>query len=397
MLASSFPRSPSDTASVFLRYLAEHLHHQHIELHILAPAYKDVGTANDDGVTVHRFGYLPRPLRTLAYGSGILANLKRNPLLWFTVPFFIAAMFAITWRLTRRLRPQLIHAHWILPQGFIAILVKAITGTPVIITSHGSDAFALRGFLSRQLKRITLARADLWTANTRATAEAIGTTPGQISARIVPMGVDVDRFSSGQRTELRSEIPDNHHIILCVGRLVEKKGVRYLIEAFSLLPNRIQERTHLWIVGTGDEFMPLQQLAEQLGILRHTRFTGEVANADLPDYYSAADLFVSPSAMEGQGVVFLEAFAAQCCVIASNVGGIPEIIQDGKTGILVNPGNPHQLAQAIQALLENPELRTYLSNNAHAFVAQHFAWPKIARQFIHLYRELTTISQKRIS
>src|SRR5262245_209988 len=115
-LTSSYPRSSEDTASVFLRYLADQLARVGLEIHVLAPADGKGATTIEGQIKVHRFQYFPAHLQALAYGSGIMPNLQRLPWLWLQVPFFVGAMTRAALRTIRNERIQLLHAHWILPQ-----------------------------------------------------------------------------------------------------------------------------------------------------------------------------------------------------------------------------------------------------------------------------------------
>lgn len=395
-LTSSYPRTPDDSASVFLRYLAERLHKLNINIHVLAPADTYAGISVENEVTVHRFKYFPHSWQKLTYGSGILSNLKRNPLLWLQIPFFILAMAYALLRIIRQLKPDIIHAHWILPQGLIALVIaKYICRIPVIITVHGGDAFALRNCLFQRIKRFCLQKCTAWTSNTQATARAIGIQLPSLP-HIIPMGVEIQHFESGRRSRLRMTNMECQHVILFVGRLVEKKGVADLIAAFALLPEDLRLQTQLWIIGDGNQRHQLTQAAKRLGILDNTKFFGFVPNHELPDYYSAADLFVAPSVVaasgdtEGQGVVLLEAFAAKTCVLATKVGGICEVVEDEITGLLVEPQHPSELALKIEHLLRDPALRHFLASNAYMRVIQSYSWEKIAQRFQELYQSILT-------
>lgn len=209
------------------------------------------------------------------------------------------------------------------------------------------------------------------------------------------MGVDTDRFGSGTRGRLRVGLGSNEMIILYVGRLVEKKGIDDLIRAYARLADDLRKKTHMWIVGRGELEGSLKTLSAELGVEDRIKFWGEIPNDQLPDYYAAADLFVGPSVeaasgdTEGQGVVFIEAFAAGLCVIATRVGGIPEVVDDGYTGILISPRSPTELAAAMRRLLSDPDLRKRLGHNAHARARENYAWPRIADEFVALYRDIT--------
>ena len=391
MLASGYPRSREDTAAIFLRHLAESLNQRGIRVHVLAPADKEPETRVEGNINVHRFQYFPSHLQKLAYGSGILPNLKQNPWLWVEVPFFIALMGCSLLRLLWKERPDLIHAHWVLPQGLVALLAKFFYRIPVITTAHGADAFALRGRLMGWLKWFVLTESAAWTSNTRATSAAFGRIGSLPKPHIIPMGVNLEHFQSGRRTNLRTGLPENEFLVLFVGRLVEKKGVDDLLRAFSLLPAELRAKTILWVVGDGESRTRLQRYAEALGIGEKVRFWGRISNQLLPDFYAAGDLFVAPSIeatsgdTEGQGVVLLEAFAARLCVLATHVGGISEVVEDGHTGILVEPRNPQQLATAMEKLLGNKRLRAELAENAFAKV-KNYDWEKITKDFEDLYR-----------
>ncbi|MBI4489483.1 MAG: glycosyltransferase [Deltaproteobacteria bacterium] len=394
MLASSYPRSKEDSSSVFLRHLAENLSRRGIKVHLLVPAYGEGGIFFEGGIKVQRFQYLPTRLQKLAYGSGILPNLKQKPWLWIEVPFFLIMMTYSLLRLLWKERPDLIHAHWLLPQGLVAVSAKLFYKAPVVATAHGSDVFALRGKLFDKLRRYVLRRSDAWTSNSRATAAGVGEEPSLPAPHILPMGVDVRQFQSGQLTKLRQNLPKNELVLLFVGRLVKQKGVDDLLQASTLLPSALRARTSLWVVGDGQDRGRLQEQAQTLGIDGKVRFWGQVNNDLLPDFYAAADLFVVPSVeipsgdTEGQGVVLLEAFAARLCVVATRVGGISEIVEDGYTGILVESHNPQQLAATIEKLLSESKLRIELAENAYAKVKKDYGWDKIAFAFESLYRDL---------
>ncbi len=392
LLASSYPRSADDTASVFLRYLAECLYKRGLEVHVLAPADRESGSETEKGVAVHRFRYFPGTWQRLAYGSGILPNLKRNPLLWGQVPFFLASMTYSLLRLMREIQPDILHAHWLIPQGTIAVLIKFFRKIPVITTVHGGDVFALRGTLLGKIKRFALRRSDAWTSNTRASSDAVGDGASVPRPQIIPMGVDIERFASGNRNRLREGLGPDENVVLFVGRLVEKKGVDDLIQAFSLLPTSMQAKTRLWIVGSGEQETALRAQGAHLGISEKITLWGKISNNELPDFYAAADLFVGPSVMatsgdtEGQGVVFLEAFAARLCVLATRIGGISEVVESGQTGLLVEPRNPEMLANGIAKLLNNTNLRARLASNAFEKVVAEYDWNNIAGSFEEIYR-----------
>lgn len=303
-LTSSYPRSHEDNAGIFLRNLAENLTKRGVNVHVLAPSEGASSTLTEGSVTVHRFRYFLRRMQRLAYGSGILHNLSQNRWLWIEVPFFVGAMSYSLMRLTRKEQFDVIHAHWLLPQGVAAVYSKRWHRVPVLTTVHGSDAFRLKGQPFETLKRKVLQRSTAWTANSRATAEALDPALSSSRPHIIPMGVDIERFQSGKRNRLRSGLKDDDFAFLFVGRLVEGKGVDYLLRALALLPSILLDRATLWVVGEGQDLSQLRSLARDLGIAHRVRFWRQIENDALPDFYAAADLFIAPASdTEGQGVV----------------------------------------------------------------------------------------------
>jgi glycosyltransferase involved in cell wall biosynthesis len=393
-LASSYPRNESDSAAVFLRYLAEALAARGIDIHVLTPADGKSPRTIEAGITVHRFQYFPVRWQKLAYGSGIMPNLKRSPSLWLQVPCFFMAQALATVRLIKKQRFDLLHAHWLLPQGLIARFGAALFGIPLVVTAHGSDAFALRSKVASWLKRLVVNQSNAWTANTVITAQAISKDSEARAPRIIPMGVDVARFSTGDGAALRSQLPKGELVILFVGRLIESKGCHDLLQALSLLDSKIRARVTLWVIGDGDRREMLMQAARDLGIQDKTRFFGALNHDRLADFYAAADIVVIPSKLgpsgesEGQGVVVLEAFAARACVVATRIGGLTSMVRDQATGFLSDPNNPQALSSALGQLLGDPALRQRLADNAFIEVREKYDWAQIAGEFDKLYCEI---------
>ncbi|WNB74225.1 glycosyltransferase [Methylomonas koyamae] len=381
-LTSSYPRNEDDSASIFLRYLAEALVKQDIDLLVLAPDHSEVQPFRQpSGLVCRHFRYFfPRRLQQLAYGSGILPNLRAAPWLYLQVPFFILSMLVAAGWILRSQRPSLIHAHWIFPQGTVAVVLGKLFRIPAIVTAHGSDVFLLKGRFLGVIKRWTVKNCTVWTSNSWATSGAIG-ADGLLSPHIIPMGINYRHFALDNR---KLSVKQTKLILLFVGRLVETKGVAILLKAYALLSDALLDATELWIIGDGKEIERLKALAYECRIQDKVIFFGRLPNNQLPKYYAAADIFVSPSMIEGQGVTFLEALANGVPIICSDVGGVAEIIKHGETGLLVRPNNVDELFEAIYRLITNRELRMKLSK-AGKKIARCYDWEYIAKQFLSLY------------
>lgn len=387
-LCSSFPRYDSDGASVFLLKLAKALVQRGHRIHVIAP--HDLLVDPDwkpEGIVFHRFRYTIGNIR-LAYGPGIIPNLRRNLFLWLLVPGFLLAMAWKTWLVTRQHRFDILQAHWIIPAGLIAAVLRPLHRIPTIVTAHGSDIFSLRGRLGSFFRGWTLAHCDAWTANTLATRDA-ATDRGVPRGEVIPMGVDNGQFATGNRERGRGTLDNEVFLILFVGRLIDWKGVDVLLTAISIIDTN--HRVQLWIAGDGPERAELKQTADRLCIKDRVRFLGRIGYDRLPDLYAAADVFVAPSrklpgiGQEGQGTVILEAMAAGCCVIGSDSGGIGALIENNKTGVLVPHDDPQMLAKAIEHLITDPDTRRRFVEGGRALVNRQYDWNVIAEQFIQLY------------
>jgi glycosyltransferase involved in cell wall biosynthesis len=361
VLASTFPRWADDTEPPFVYNLCRSLQDD-FEITVLAPHAPGSETAERwEGLEVRRFRYFwPERWQRLAYG-GMLPNLKRNPWLWAQVPFFLAAELIVALRLIRAERPDVIHAHWLVPQGLVGAMLNWITGTPVLVTAHGSDVYAVRGRVQQWLKRWALKRVRYVTAvsfNLLREICAMGLAR-DVKADVISMGIDTRRFDPSKRSEdLIAELQADRPLVLFVGRLYEQKGVRYLLEAMPAVLQRYPRAT-LVLVGDGPLRIDLQSRAQDLGISTNTRFLGALPSAELPKYYASADVFVAPSIIgpsgdrEAFGLVYAEAMASGCPVIGCDVGGTKELIIENKTGMLVRQKDAQALSEAICEVLAN--------------------------------------------
>ncbi|OAI17186.1 MULTISPECIES: glycosyltransferase [Methylomonas] len=390
-LTSSYPRYQNDSASVFLRYLAEALAKQNFDIRVLAPDHPDQ-CSYDSAVSLQHFRYsFNRRKQALAYGSGILPNLRVRPTLIFQVPGFIAAMFFRAAREIVRDKPTLLHAHWIFPQGTLAVVLGKLFKIPVLVTAHGADAFGLTGPGLAAIKRWTVQQASAWTSNTQATAGAVACK--HCGAVILPMGIPFDCFAAVSKPIVTDKSHPEKYVVLFIGRLVEKKGVTDLIMACARLPNELHERVELRIIGDGEERQALEMQALRSGISHHVTFLGRIANHELPDHYANADIFVAPSIVdssgdtEGQGVILLEAMAAGVPVVSTRTGGIGEVIEHAVNGILVEPNCPEQLAEALTTLIQDRQYRQRLSD-AGKITASKYDWKAVSETFATVYQKL---------
>ncbi len=313
----------------------------------------------------------------------MLENLRRSPWLYLQAPFLFLFELIAALQLARKLRPAVIHAHWFVPQGVVAVLVGWIHKIPVVITSHGGDVYGLRGRIWGALRRAVAARCEAVTVVSRDMAANLPefVSQGGEPPQVMPMGVDTQRFAV--EPERRK---DSDQTVLFVGRLAKKKGVEYLIRAFADIAER-HPAARLLVVGDGPCRGELEALSSQLGLADHVRFVGAQPPAELPRFYCQSRVFVAPSVVarsgdtESFGLVFVEAMAAGCPVIGTNVGGTADVAVHGRTGLLVEPESPAALAEAINELLDSPAKGEKMAALARRWVRRKFDWRQVADRY----------------
>jgi glycosyltransferase involved in cell wall biosynthesis len=353
-------------------------------------------TAEIEGVQIRRFHYFwPRSLERLADGA-ILENVRRRRWLLLLAPFLLLFEFAASFRWARTARPAAIHAHWFIPQGLVAVLVGGLLKIPVVVTSHGGDIYGLRGrFWDILRKRIASRSAAVTVVSNDMVAKARDLTSrtGE-SPKVMPMGVDTVSFQPGTSGEpLREMLSIAGPFILFVGRLAEKKGVKYLLEAMPEVLRRFPDCT-LVIAGDGPLRGQLEGLAASLDIGDSVKFVGGIPHEELPAYYASASVFVGPSVVaqggdtESFGVVFAEAMAAGRPIVATSVGGVADIVVQGRTGLLVKPESPRAVAEAVIELLASPAEADRMGALARRWVRRKFDWRNVATGYAALLDEV---------
>ena len=388
IVTSTFPRWKNDTDPPFVFELAKRLTDA-FNITVLAPNYPGaLAEEAIEGLRVYRFRYFLKKFEILAGSEGILPTLKKNRLFYLLVPFFILAEFIALLKLIRKTKPAIIHAHWILPQGFVTALAHKMTGVPFVLTTHGGDIYGLQGKFASALKGFALRKATTVTVVSKDIQNTIKQNFGNdIHTKVIPMGVDSALFHPDKKDpRIREQFDIKGPFLLYVGRLSEKKGVAYLLEAIPEIINQHPD-AKLLVVGTGEEKQKLLQLSQKLNIGNNVVFIGALPNSELPAYFATADIFIGPSIKaeggdtEGFGLTFVEAGMSGCIVVGTDVGGIGDIIEHSKTGFLVKEKDPGQLASTINIILEKgPEL-DHIIEASHTNLCKSFDWSAIAEKY----------------
>ena len=392
VLTSTYPRWLDDPEPGFVHELAKRLTPQ-FQVRVLCPHARGAAAQESlEGAEVARYRYAPDWLETLVNGGGIVNNLKRQPWKWLLVPFFLLGLFWRTWREIQRWRPDVIHAHWLLPQGLVVALLGLLDHRtpPFLVTSHGADLFALRNRPLTVLKRFVTRRATALTVVSHAMTNEltrIGIPLDKVSVQ--PMGVDL--------TQRFTPVPDlsrSRDEILFVGRLVEKKGLRYLLAA---LPEVIARRpsAFLTVVGFGPEETERRAQAQDLGIAHRVHFLGALAQAELPALYRRAAVFVAPfiqagsGDQEGLGLVLVEALGCGCPVVAGDLAAVEDLLEPDEADWRVVATEVSTLARCVSAVLEHPEEACHRADRMRVRLSQRLGWDTVARQYAEILQGIS--------
>jgi teichuronic acid biosynthesis glycosyltransferase TuaC len=279
-------------------------------------------------------------------------------------------------------RPDIVHVHGLLPAGVLALCCNV----PVVLTAHGSETYALarRRAGLRSLARKVLKRADAVTAVSGFIASHLADF-GRPDAPVIYNGADEWTFAPRDRGVARAEldIPQDRPVIAFAGRVTREKGVHELIASLGELQAL---RPLLLVAGEGDGMSAAKHdaIARALDV----RFFGRLDHRALACVLAACDVFVLPSYFEGLPTSICEAMMMGRAVVATSVGGIPEIVREDQTGFVVPPRNSAALLAALRMLLTNVELRERFEKRAHAFAAKHLSWRRHASAYEAIYTDL---------
>ncbi|MCP4608621.1 MAG: glycosyltransferase family 4 protein [Planctomycetes bacterium] len=340
--------------------IAAHLAKRGHEVHVLTTL--DMGTSRENmeqGFYVHRIKRHRVPV--IRYGLFVLGIL----------------------RVLKEINPDIIHCQQ-LKMGIPGLLANRIFRKPFIVWGQGSDIYLASRLVKPILRRV-LVNANAVIALT----EDMKGEMQKICARevlVVPNGIDLENFQDLSRERMRTKltIEGRERIIVFVGNLRPVKGVEYLIRAMAIV-NAKEQHIKLLLVGDGEERRDLENLVKQMDIGEVVTFVGKVPNEEVSKYLIASDVFVLPSLSESFGIVNLEAMACGLPIVASGVGGLPDIIKSGENGFLVEPRNPEQIAEKILLLLGDDVLRKKISkvNREHS---KSYSWETVVQKLENIYR-----------
>ena len=402
-ITSSYPKYAGDTTAPFIASITKALAERGHALTIVLPARKDLNPEPIAGVRFCPYRYAPTEgLSVFGYAEALRADVALKSAAYLAAP--LALLSGARRLVAEAVREDydVLHAHWVVPNGTMAWPASRARGLPLVVSLHGSDVFLSEnhGALRRGAK-LAFARARAATACSDDLARRSLALGAREKPRVIPYGVDTELFGSdvngtsgrGDGAELRHAlgIDVGAPVVVAVGRLVHKKGFEYLIDAVSRLE---LPSLRVVIAGKGDLLGELERRADEHGVRRKIRFVGNVEREELPAYFAMADVLAVPSVVDESGNVdglpnvLLESMASGVAIVASDVAGIPQAIRDGRDGVLVPQKDAEALANAIESLMAAPQRRRALGESARKRAQEEFSWKLVGERFESVLRSV---------
>lgn len=377
-LTHSFPRSEGDAAGSFILRLAIALREEDVTVRVVAPAGPGLPASEQiEGIGVERFRYAPRRYEKLAYTGNMASDVASSWTAKLALVGFLGSDFVHAVRARRSFEPQVVHAHWWFPNGVVGTWVSGLAHVPLVTTLHGTDVRLARtvGVAKPLFAHVLKHSAAVTTVSRWLKEETEALAPG-IHPTVAPMPVATALFGPGAARD--------GDRLLFVGRLNQQKGLDHLLHAMASM----RSTASLDIVGDGPDRDNLQQLSQQLGLASRIRWHGQLSQSELPTLYQRAAAVVLPSVDEGLGLVAVEALLCETPVVAFDSGGLRDVIQHEKTGLLVKAGDRAALASTLDDLLARDGRGSQLGRAGRLYALSAFAPESAARRYAEIYRQV---------
>ncbi len=390
-ISSTYSRDEKDNQNPWMIDTIRHLKAKGYEIDVLAPSFKGLKTHQVGGVQVYRFRYFFAPWEKLTHDQGA-PNKIRGSLFYKSLlfPYVFFGMLAAM-RVARQGNYDFIHCHWPFPQGILGwagrLAAPSKHKPKLIMHFYGACLLLAAKFKPiAPILRFCLRRAHGTVSITNFTAG--------LATAIMPIEQSIIAFGSPLIGDPLPPAQNDIKVILTVGRVVERKGIIYLIRA---LPKILAEqKAKVVIVGKGDPKVEadLHVEVKKLKLEDNVIFVGKISEAELIDWYRRCDVFCLPAIVdsqgetEGLGVVLLESLNYARPVVASNVGGIPDIVRHEKTGLLVPEKDPEALAKALLRVLKDSDYAEKLGQQGHDMVGKEFSWEHIVELWEKFYAKV---------
>jgi glycosyltransferase involved in cell wall biosynthesis len=297
---------------------------------------------------------------------------------------YLTTVFALR-SLLAQIKPDIVHAHYASSYGFVAGLARV---HPLFLSVWGSDVYQFpKNALNKRILSFSLSSADALCSTSQAMLEETKKYTNK-EIDLIPFGVDTHHFKPNSMHKSSGEF----HIGIAKS-LKDIYGFPKLIEAFAKLVKE-EDNVHLVLIGDGPEKDRYQKMVDDFGLQEMVTFVGFVPQEELPYLLTQLDLFILPSESESFGVSALEAQACGVPVIVNNVGGLPEVVKHGETGIIIPNNDPEQIYKGIKTLLNDDFNRHQMEIKAAKFVKKNYQWDDCVQKMVNLYENCLSMEVK---
>lgn len=399
VLTHTFPRNDQDVAAAFMKPFADGLVQSGNKVTVVTP-FDSQFKRQDDPFEITTYKYIwPNSLHLLGYSKAMEGDVNLRKRNYMLLPLMLLFGTLALWNVVKREKPDLVNVHWILPNGLMAIIVFWLTRTPFVVTIPGTDAYlASRNKLFGWVSKFIAQSSAGITSNSSLNLSRIinlGVTgkptlvlayPADVSF-FKPLNTGLDKY----RTKLK--LVKSNFVILAVGRFVYKKGFDYLLKAVARVSKKYPQ-VRLVIGGDGDLREVWETIAAKLQIHKIVEFVGNINRDEIIYYYNLSDVFVAPSIIDEKGnvdggpVVTLESMACGKPQILTNVLGMADVIEDGVNGYIVPEKNAKALAQAIEKLIRDPELRSKMGRENRSLAQSVLSTKRVGRQYTNFFKRV---------
>jgi len=409
LFTHTFPRFTKDVAAPFMDGVASGVVKAGNEVFVLTP-YSKLFKKTKHSYKLVTYKYIfPRGLHKMGYSETLSDDKRLKLLVYFLSPLMFLFGTIALYKLVKKEKIDLINAHWILPNGFIACLVSKLTGVPVVSTLPGSDVYmADKNFLFRTMARFATYNSIAVTSNSsqllndlvricskdKRKQKILSKKFSTIIYGVNPVKFKPTRIKLGE-IKKKFDIGEKDKVVVGVGRLVAKKGFRYLIKASTTVLKKFPNVIFV-VIGEGDERELLEATARKLGVMDHFRFPGWVNYEDLIYYYNLGDIFILPSVrdeegnLDDQSVSVVEAMACGKPIVTTDFPGYRLVVKEKENGYLVKEKKYDQIAQALIKLISSEKIRTNMGKASRQLVLKYFSWEAIGKQYSSLFEKLDT-------
>ncbi len=305
-------------------------------------------------------------------------------------PLSISYIWAI-FRQVRIFSPDIIIFHYAIPAGLALVMIRLITKIPVVLSLIGrTDVLKDDNLYFKKHRIYFLSILKFASCIISISQYTLGEFYGRIPVSVIPYGVDTKRFSpkaNGEKVRESLGIDKNKVILFALQRLVKVKRVDILVKSFKYVLE-VNKDAFLVIGGKGYEEQSLKVLAKKIGVYDNVIFTGYISEQDIPNYFAMADVFVFSSPNETFGIVIAQGMSSGKPIVSINSTAIPEVVDNGKNGLLVESLNPKEFAGAVIKLLCSKSLREKFSKHSRKKAVEKYDWDVIAQQYDQIIKDL---------